>query len=118
MHVPKKFFQDRTVLLLLSINAFLALVVSVKTLFQLDGGRVDGYIVEYRANLGLSAFRTGTATELIAFILFVSFVLVFHFLLSVKAYHIRRHFSLAILGMGTLLLSVALVVSNALLILR
>lgn len=118
MHVPKKYFHDRTVLLLTSVNIFLTLLASVLILLRLDSSRSDGYIVEYRANLGLSAFKTGSATTIISFIIFVGMVLGMHTVLSMKIFNARRHFSIAILGLATLLLCTALLVSNALLELR
>lgn len=118
MNIPKKYFHDRMVLLLLSVNTFVALLASILILLRLDGGRTDGYIVQYRANLGLSAFKTGSASTLISFIIFAALVLVFHTLLSIKVYHLRRHFAVVVLAMALLLLVLGMVVSNALLVLR
>jgi hypothetical protein len=118
MHIPKKYFHDRVVLLLLTVNTFVAILLSLLILLRLDGGRTDGYIVEYRANLGLSAFKTGDATTLFSFIVFAALVLGIHTVLSMQVYHVRRHFSVAILAMGLMLLVVSLIVSNALLVLR
>lgn len=118
MHIPKKYLHDRIVLLMLSINTFLALLCSVLILLKLDSGRSEGYIIQYRANLGLSAFKSGGAITLISFILFSGLVLVFHTLLSIRVYTIRRQFSVTVLGMGMLLLIIAIIVSNALLVLR
>lgn len=118
MRIPKKYFQDRTVLLLLSVNTFLALFGSVLILLRLDSGRSDGYIVQYRANLGLDAFKTGGASALLSFILFFGLVLAFHIVLSMRVYNVRRHFSAAILALGLLLLVVGIIVSNSLLELR
>jgi hypothetical protein len=118
MQIPKNFFHDRVVLLLLSINTFLALLGSILVLLRLDTGRPDGYIVQYRANLGLSAFKSGNATTLISFIIFAGLVLAFHTLLSMRVYHIRRNVAVTVLAMGLLLLCISLIVSNALLVLR
>jgi hypothetical protein len=118
MTIPKKYLHDRLVLLLLSINTFLALLTSLWVLLKLDAGRSAGYIVQYRASLGISALRTGDATDLIAFIGFAIMVLVLHVFLSIKAYSIRREVSIVILSLGILLLLLAFIVSNALLMLR
>ena len=118
MHIPKKYFHDRVVLLLLSVNMFLAVLSSLLVLLRLDTGRTDSYIVQYRANLGLSEFKTGTSLEIISFILFSVIVLVIHTVLSMRTYHLRRHFSISLLGLALLLLSISLIVSNALLELR
>jgi hypothetical protein len=118
MTIPKKYLHDRLILLLLSISTFLAFLNSLWVLFKLDSGRSSGYIVQYRGSLGISALKTGDASELVAFIGFALLVLVFHVLMSIKAYHIRREVSVAVLGFGVILLVLSLVVSNALLSLR
>jgi hypothetical protein len=118
MSTSKRYLHDRLVLLLLTVNTFVALLTSVLILLRLDAGRAGGYIIEYRVNRGLSAFKVGDSTEIIAFIFFVTFILIFNTLLSLRVYHIRRYFSIAILAMSLLLLTLALIVSNALLVLR
>lgn len=118
MHIPKKYFHDRIVLLLLTANTFIAILLSLLILLRLDGGRADGYIVQYRANLGLSGFKTGSATTLVSFIVFAAVVLGMNTILSIRTYHVRRYLSVAVLSMASLLLVVTLIVSNALLVIR
>ncbi len=118
MHIPKNYFHDRVVVLLLSVNTFLALLGSVLVLFRLDGGGSDVYIVQYRANLGLSAFKRGGPEPLVSFVVFGLLVLAVHTILSIRVYPVRRQFAVAILALGTLLLCLSIIVSNALLILR
>lgn len=118
MHIPKKYFQDRVVLLLLSLNTFLALFSAVLILLKLDSGRDDGYIVQYRADQGLDAFSNGSVLELLSFIIFAAFVLGFHTFLSIKTYTARRQFAVTFLGLGSLLLLTGMFVSNFLLELR
>lgn len=116
MATPKKYLHDRLILLLLSINAFLAVLTSILILLRLDPGRSTGYIIQYRSQLSLvDAFKTGSSGALIGFIVFSMLVMVFHTYLSIRAYHVRRHFSVAILALGLLLLVLSLIVSNALL---
>ena len=116
--IPKKYFHDRLILLLLSINVFMAFLTTVWVLFKLDSGRSAGYIVQYRSSLGISALKTGDAGELIAFMGFAFMVLVIHSVLSVRAYTIKREVSVIILVLGILLLVMSMIVSNALLVLR
>jgi len=118
MHVPKKYFHDRIVLMLLSSNIFLTILTSLLVLLRLDAGREGGYTVEYRSNLGLSAFKIGGAITIISFIVFSAMILIAHTVLSMRAYEIRRNFAVSIMAMGTLLLLLSLIVSNALLVLR
>ncbi len=118
MDIPKKYFHDRTILLLLTTNLFLAVLSVIMILLRLDVSTPDGYIVEYRSNLGLSAFKNGSATTIVSFIVFAVLVLVFHTFLSIRVYEVRRQFSVVALALALLLLVLTLVVSNALLVLR
>lgn len=117
MPAATKYFHDRLVLLLLGVNSFLMLLTVLSVLFRLQGGG-DGYIVQYRANLGISAFKTGSVSHLLGFMAFALFVLVFHAALSWRTYHLHRYLAVLVLGLGTLLLVLGLVVSNALLTLH
>jgi len=116
---PKKYLHDRLVLLLVSVNAFLAFLSAALVLLRLGSGQSAGaYIVQYRSNLGISAFKTGSVTALLSFMLYALVVCVINILLSVQVYHLRRQLSVTILSLGVLLLLLALIVSNALLVLR
>lgn len=117
MHIPKKYLHDKFALLLASTNVFLAFLCI--TLILLRGGIVgqgsEGYIVQYRANLGLSAFEKGSVVPILSFILFVIVVAAVNILLSLRTYSLRRALSLGILALGALVLLLAVIVSNALL---
>lgn len=117
--MPKKYLHDRVILLLLCANAFLAFLCIVLVLLRLGAGASSGgYLVQYRANLGVSAFRTGSVTALLSFVGFAVLVFVTQLLLSVRTYPIRRELAVAILALGIPLLVLAIIVSNALLVLR
>ncbi len=71
MPLSKKYLHDKFVLLLASINIFLALLCAVLILLRLGVGQgSEGYIVQYRANLGISAYKTGSVTTILSFVLF------------------------------------------------
>lgn len=118
MAATKKYFHDHVVLLLLSINAFAAVAGSIYILIRLSATHSNSYIVQYRPSLGADAFRTGSVTDLLAFVAFAVLVLVAHTMLSLRAYRIHRQLALAILSLGILLLVLTVIVSNALLMLR
>ncbi len=118
MTVPKKYFHDRLVLLLLTADAFFAVVVSIWVLLRLNADKSIVYVVSYRPTNKANVFKHGNSLGILAFIFFAFFQLAFNILLSIKVYGIRRHFSLAILAMTLLLIILALVVSNSLLIVR
>jgi hypothetical protein len=115
---PKKYFHDHLVLLLLSINAFLAVAGSIVILVRLSTSHGTGYIVQYRANSGINDFKTGTVVDLISFAAFAMLVLAAHTMLSLRAYQIHRQLAIAILSLGILLLVLTIIISNALLVLR
>ncbi len=118
MHVPKKYFHDRIILLLMSATVFLALLDMVLVLLGMSSGnRLN--LIQYRPNLGLSAYSYETSSVgYVGFILFGFMIAVVHILLSIKVYLIRRNYSVVVLGMGILLLVLSIIVSNALLVRR
>jgi hypothetical protein len=117
MTIPKQYFQDRFVLLVLSLNVFLTFLTFLFLIFRIGSGH-STYIVQYRQNLGADAFTAGSLWQLLSFGVFAVVTLVLNSLLSVRMYPIHRQLSVVVLGMATILLIFGLVVSNALLILR
>lgn len=103
---------------MVSVATFLTLLGSLLILLRIDVGRNEGYIIQYRQNLGISAFKSGSASGILSFALFMLITLVAHLALSIRVYKIHRNFSVTILGMGLLLLVTAIIVSNSLLIMR
>lgn len=118
MPIPKKYFHDKVILLLLTINGFLAFLCIALVALRLGANANAGYIVQYRSNLGISAFKTGSVTNLINFILFALIVFGTQFIVSLKTYPIRRELAVSVLALGLPLLLLAIIVSNALLVLR
>jgi hypothetical protein len=118
MNVPEKYFHDRLILLILSVNTFVVLLNTVLILLRLDSSRTDSYIVQYRANLGLSGFEVGGSATFWSFILFSVLVLVGNALLSMRIYPSHRRYAVTILALSTLVIVLSLIVTNALLVLR
>lgn len=118
MHIPKKYFHDRIILLLISSTVFLAILNMVLVLLGISSGnRLN--LVQYRPNLGLSAYSYESSTlAYVGFIVFGFMVAVIHILLSIRVYVIKRQYALVVLGMGILLIILSIIVSNALLIRR
>ena len=117
MTIPKQYLHDRLVLLVVSVNAFLALLMAILTVARIDTSH-SSYIVQYRSNVVINSFKSGSSSELYSFILFGFLVFMFHAVISLRAYRIHRQLAVIVLGLGTLLLVLAIIVSNALLILR
>jgi hypothetical protein len=117
MLLPKKYVRDRVILLLLSVNAFLALLTILLLLLRL-GDASGNYIVQYRSTYGVNTFRPGKLVDLLSFGMFALVVLAVNFVMSARTYRIHRQLSVVILCIGALLLVFGLIVSNALLVLR
>ncbi len=121
MTIPKKYFHDHLVMLLLSVNAFLALGGAIFILISLSTGHSSSYIVQCRDcsnSLAINKFTNGTVTGLLSFVVFEALVLATHVILSLRAFPIHRQLSIAILSLGVLLLALTIIVSNSLLVLR
>ena len=118
MAPPKKYYHDHLVLLLLSVNAFLALAGSIFILLKLATSHGNSYIVQYRPSLGVNSYKSGGVADSLSFIAFAILVLVTCIMLSLRAYRIHRQLAISILSLGILLLVLTIIVSNALLVLR
>lgn len=108
-------------MLLLSVNAFLAIGSSIFILLSLSSGHSNGYIIQCRDCSNPSAvnkFTNGSITGLLSFVVFAGLVLVAHSVLSFRAYKVHRQLAITILTLGILLLILMVIVSNALLVLR
>lgn len=117
MIIPRHYLHDRFILLIGSINTFLTLLLALTTIFRLDTSH-SSYIVQYRSNVAINEFKSGSSTELLSFVLFGVLVLAVHTVLSIRVYRVHRQLAITVLGLGTLLLVLAIIVSNALLVLR
>lgn len=116
MATSRKFFQDHLVLLLISVQGFLVLLNIAIIFLRLIGSHSNSYIVQYRSTLGIGSFKTGTVIDLLSFIVFALMIFIFNFLLSIRTYPINRLLTVTILGLGILLTSLSIIISNALLV--
>lgn len=119
MNPNKRYLHDKLILLLLTVATFLAVLGSLLIVLRLNnGGQGSDYIVQYRSNLGLSAFQSGGVETFFEFIIFMVAVLTISIIVSVKIYPLRKVYSVSVLAMCVLLLFLSIIVSNALLVLR
>lgn len=119
MAVTKRFIEDRSALLLVSINAFLALVACVLVFLKINASKgTANYIISYRSSLGIDGYTQGTVWDIASFMVAAVLILAVGFVLAVRVYRIQRALSVGVLGLTTFLLLLLIVVSNALLILR
>ena len=113
--IPKKYTHDKFVLMLVSANAFLAVLSSLIIMLRLGGGANGNYFVQYRSNIRVGAYATGGVLDVISFIVFAIVVVSIVIMLSIKAYTMRRELSYIILAFGIVLLIINMIVSNGLL---
>jgi hypothetical protein len=111
---PKPYLHDRLILLILSINTFLAAALIISSLLPLsDTG--SGYIREYRSNLGLDGYLAGDVKDIVSFAVFAVIVYTFQLITSIKVYHIHKRFSIIILLLALITFIFGLLASRALL---
>jgi len=115
MTIPKHFFHDKTVLVLLSINSVLALFAVLYIVLRVDPAEATTRIVQYRSNLGIGAFKSGSTSEIQLIALYVVFQYIFSWILAIRLYVHRRQMSLVILALTTFILLLTPVVTDALL---
>lgn len=118
MATTRSYFRDHFVLLLLTVNTFLALFTTVFVLLRLVSSHGSSFIVQYRSSLGVSAFKTGNVNDLISFVIFALIILAINVVLSFRTYSINRNLAISVLSLGILLTVLDLIVSNALLALH
>jgi hypothetical protein len=120
MAISRKYFHDHYILLLLSINIFLCILVTIFILIRLSSGHSTNYIIACRDCSDKNAVKyiTGSIAELYNLIVFSIIVLSVHISLSIKSYAVNRQLAVTILSLGVLLQVLALAVSNFLTVIR
>jgi hypothetical protein len=118
MATPKKYFHDHYILLLLSINAFLAAAGIVFIVLKLSSTHGNGYIVQFRPSLGINTYQPGDVLQLISFAIFAVLIFSINTALSYRVYRIHRQLAITILSLGILLMVLNIIISNALLLLK
>lgn len=115
MTIPKHFFHDKTVLILLTVNSVLALFAVLYIVLRVDPAEATTRIVQYRSNLGISAFKQGSTTEIQLIALFAALQYAFSWVLAIRMYAHRRHMSIVVLALTTFILLLTPIVTDALL---
>lgn len=111
---PKPFFHDRLLILILSINTFLALALIISSLLPL-GAADNAYYREFRSNLGYDGYLSGEVSDIASFAVFAAIVYIFQLVVSIKVYHIHRRFSVVVLMLALIVFIFGLLASRALL---
>ena len=125
MAINKHFLQDRTILLLLSFQTFLAMLSSILIMLRLNAlGAKETYLVQFRSQPNAIDFATGgigfygTVWDIVSFIAAAGLFYVIGLVLAYRVYKVRRELSIVVLVVTIILLMFLFAVSNILLIIR
>lgn len=118
MQIPKKYFEDKLALGLSSASLLIVVLTIILLVVRLNLASGSSFIVSYRANLGIEAFKSGGILGILNFIFFSVVVFGFQTALCWRTYLIKRRLAIGVLVVGLFLLLLCLVVSNALLALH
>lgn len=112
MKIAKNYYHDKSVLLLLAVNAGLLVLVLATVLLNVDTEASTTSIVSYRASRSIQV--SGPTGDLYDFALFGVIATTVATLLSIKLYNLRRHLAVTMLSLNVIVLALSLVVFNAL----
>ena len=113
MHIPKNYFHDRSALALVGANMALFLLTTISVLLGVNSDENPTSIVAYRDTTKIGQI-SGPTGDLYQFALFALIVTVAMTVLSMKLYVHRRHLSIGLLGLNSLLLGMTIIIFSAL----
>lgn len=70
MQIPKQYFEDKLALGLSSASLLTVLLTIILLVVRLNLASGSSFIVSYRANLGIEAFKSGGLGGILSFIVF------------------------------------------------
>lgn len=118
MVIPKKFFHDRVVLLLLTVLAVLLTAGVSLVLLKFDLSKNPTTIVAFRPNVIGNNYVSGRPIDIYSLAFFMALTSAGAALLSAHVYEVRRYLSIFILGTSVLLLVLSVIVANSLISLQ
>lgn len=113
MKIPKHYFHDRVVLVLLGVNLALFLLSFLGVVLGVNPDENPTSIIAYRDTTRVGQI-SGPTGDLYQFAIFSAIVTFTSIVLSIKLYAHRKHLAIGTLGTNILLLSMAIIVFNAL----
>ena len=113
MHIPKKYFHDKSILALTAANLALFLLIVFGVLLGVSADENPTSIVAYRDTTKIGQI-SGPTSDLYQFALFAVIVTIASITLSMKIFTHRRHLAIGVLGLNVLLLVMNIVIFNAL----
>jgi len=115
MDTKNKFFHDRVVLILLSLNVIISMISSLIILLRLVNLPTDYYpFVQGRFPSGQKIYNTGSITSLYSLVIFILLMLGINSFLSYRTYPYKKDLSMIILSLSLLLVVLTYLVSQSL----
>lgn len=119
MTSPTKYFHDRSVLLLLTLNSLLVVTGVLFVLLHLDSSKGTAYIIQCRlCDTATHEFKSGSALDMTGFILYLLITYGLSVIISRRIYNERRHIALVMLATTSILAIFSILVSYSLFTLR
>ena len=118
MEIPKKFLQDKAVLLLISLIMLLLVVGVSLVLLRFDVSKNPTTVVAYRPNISGASYQSGKPIDIYSMAIYIIFTAIMGVFLSMRIYKVRHSTSVFILASTALLLILATIVSNSLISLQ
>jgi phosphate starvation-inducible membrane PsiE len=118
MEIPKKFLQDKTVLLLITLIMLLLVIGVSVVLLRFDVSKNPTTVVAYRPNISGASYQSGKPIDIYSMALYIVITAVAGVFLSARIYKIRQAVSVFILSSTALLLILATIVANSLISLQ
>jgi hypothetical protein len=118
MDIPKKFLQDKVVLLLITLIALLLVIGVSVVLLRFDVSKNPTTVVAYRPNISGASYQSGKPIDIYSMAIYIIFTAVAGVFLSAKVYRVRQSLAIFLLSSTALLLTLATIVSNSLISLQ
>jgi hypothetical protein len=118
MELPKKYLNDRVILLLLTLLAILVVIGVSLVVMRFDPSRNPTTTIAYRPSITGTQYQSGRPLDIYLLAVFMILTSAVALILSIRTYHIRRFVSVFILASTVFLLILAIRVSNSLISLQ
>jgi hypothetical protein len=114
VELPKKYLQDRGVLILLTVIAGLVVIGVSVVLLRFDVSRNPTTVVAYRPNVAGTQYISGRPLDIYSLAVFMVLVAAASVVLSARVYEYKRPAAMFLLTSTVFLLILATIVSNSL----
>jgi len=114
VEIPKKFWHDRLVLLLITLMAILVVIGVSVVLLRFDVSRNPTTIVAYRPNVSGTQYLSGKPIDIYSLAVYMVVTSAAAVVISARIYTAKRHAALFLLSSTIFLLVLSTIVANSL----